>query len=305
MLIRQDGTTIGTIGGGILEVQVEQSAREVLRHHRTISQSIWFNGKDDTTMEPIYGGQVEVLLEWMDVTQPNTINLLMNLKTATTDNHKSWLITSLSHKESTCHHVFVQKNGRLTGDLPDGFLPETVTRARRPTRTTLAQEEYFIDPLENGGTVYIFGAGHISPILAQFTKTLGFWTVILDDRPSFVNPEKFPAADQLIVLNNFSEALSRIEVNQDSFLVIVTRDPALDRTVLAQALRSPAGYIGMMGSYRKCGAILDELCQLGFSGEDIRRVHAPIGLPIDAETAEEISVSIISELVQARAKKRK
>jgi len=94
--------------------------------------------------------------------------------------------------------------------------------------------------------------------------------------------------------------LSKIEVEADSFIVIVTRGHLHDRTVLAQALKTRAGYIGMIGSRRKCGLIFDELRQEGFSEKDIHRVHAPIGLPIQAETPEEIGVSIVAEMIQVR-----
>jgi xanthine dehydrogenase accessory factor len=305
MLVRQDGTTIGTLDGGILEVQIEQSARAVRQSQRTISQNIWFNGKDATTLDPIHGGQVEVLLEWIDVTKNKTAEILLNLKTAIDDNHKVWMLTTLPSKKSACNHILIQKNGNdPTAMLPNGLLPENITRTRQATRITLEQQEYFIDPLENDATVYIFGAGHISSTLTQFAKALGFWTVVLDDRPDFVNQEKFSNADRLIVVDNFETALSQIEVSRDSFLVIMTPDPLLDRAILEQALRTPAGYIGMLGTYRKCGSILDELRQQGFSNEELRRIHAPIGMLIDAETPEEIGISIVGELIQTRAKMR-
>ena len=94
----------------------------------------------------------------------------------------------------------------------------------------------------------------------------------------------------------------QITVDRDSFIVIVTRGHLHDRTVLAQALKTHAGYIGMIGSRRKCGLIFDDLRRTGFTDADIARVHAPIGLPIAAETPEEIGISIVAEMIQSRAK---
>jgi len=148
----------------------------------------------------------------------------------------------------------------------------------------------------------IFGAGHVSRSLAQFTRALEFRTVVLDDRAGFVNRERFAEADQLIRLDAFSDAFSQVEVDAHSFLVIVTRGYLLDQMVLAQALHTSAGYIGMMGSRRKCALILDEMRRQGFSDEAIHRVHAPIGISIEAETPEELGISIAAELIQVRAK---
>ena len=101
----------------------------------------------------------------------------------------------------------------------------------------------------------------------------------------------------------FSDALAKVEIDRDSYVVIVTRGHLNDRAVLEQVLKREAGYIGMIGSRRKCELIFQELRKEGFSDEDIRRVHAPIGLPIDAETPEEIGVSIVAEMIRDRAKR--
>ncbi len=90
-------------------------------------------------------------------------------------------------------------------------------------------------------------------------------------------------------------------VDRDSYTVIVTRGHLNDQAVLEQLLRSPAAYIGMIGSRRKCELIFQDLRKNGYSEEDIKRVHAPIGVPIQAETPEEIGVSIVAEMIRERA----
>jgi xanthine dehydrogenase accessory factor len=304
MLIRQDGTTTGTVGGGILESQVEQLAREVQRDHHAIVRCFRFTGEDATTMDAICGGQVEVLVEWLDATDPTLVEIFKNLNAAISSHQKTWLVTAIRSDEADHVYALVHKDGMVLGVLPPGLSPEGVIETRQSTLVPLGQKEFFIEPMDIAGTVYIFGAGHVSRSLAEFTKAVGFWTVVLDDRADFACSQRFPTADQLIVLDNFSEALNQIEVDRDSFLVIVTRGHLQDRTVLSQALHTSAGYIGMIGSRRKCGLIFDELRRHGFTDEDIRRVHAPIGLSIDAETPEEIGISILAEMIEVRAKLR-
>ena len=99
-----------------------------------------------------------------------------------------------------------------------------------------------VEPLDPSGAIYIFGAGHVSRSLAEFTRAVGFWTVVLDDRPEFANAGRFPTADQIIVLDSFDGVMDKIAVDGDSYLVIVTRGHLNDRHVLGQALKT--GEIG-------------------------------------------------------------
>jgi xanthine dehydrogenase accessory factor len=125
----------------------------------------------------------------------------------------------------------------------------------------------------------------------------------LDDRQEFASRDRFKTADEIIVLNDFSGAMDELEINDDSYVVIVTRGHAHDKTLLAQALRTNAGYIGMIGSRSKRDAVYDALCKEGFSRDEFKRVYSPIGLDIGAETPAEIAVSILAELIKARAGK--
>jgi len=125
--------------------------------------------------------------------------------------------------------------------------------------------------------------------------------VVLDDRSEFANQERFPKADELRVLDRFENAFSGLSADSNSFLVILTRGHSHDRTVLAQALRTQAGYIGMIGSHRKRDTIYQSLRDEGFTNADLDRVHCPIGLDIGGETPEEIAVSIVAEMIEVHS----
>ncbi len=126
---------------------------------------------------------------------------------------------------------------------------------------------------------------------------------MLDDREEFANRERFKEADEIKPLVFFENSFEDLDINQDSYIVIVTRGHVHDRTVLEQALRTNAGYIGMIGSKRKRNAIYKALLNQGLGPGDTDRVHSPIGLEIGAETPQEIAVSIIAELIAVRAGK--
>jgi xanthine dehydrogenase accessory factor len=302
MLIRQDGVTAGTVGGGILEAQVKQVAAEMTRSHQASVQAFQFTGKDAAAMDAICGGQVEVLVEWMDPGDPQTDRIIQLLQAAIHQHHKIWLVTGLPTPTTGTTHTLVQPDGRIIGTLLPDLSLERVVEARQPGLVELGLQKVLIEPINISGAAYIFGAGHVSRSLAGLTKMVGFWTAVLDDRAEYANCERFPEVDELIVLDSFSDAARKIQIDRDSFIVIVTRGHMDDLTVLAQVIKSDAAYIGMIGSRRKCELTFQELRRLGFSEADIQRVHAPIGLPIEAETPEEIGVSIVAEMIQIRAK---
>ena len=112
-----------------------------------------------------------------------------------------------------------------------------------------------MEPLETGGTVYIFGAGHAGRSLAYFTHAVGFRTIVLDDRREYAHPFNVTVADEIITLPSFEDLFAKRPVETDSFIVIVTRGHLNDQVVLAQVLKTPAAYIGMFGNRRKCALI--------------------------------------------------
>ena len=122
---------------------------------------------------------------------------------------------------------------------------------------------YFVEPLCRESTVFIFGAGHISQGLAPLTRLVGFRTVVLDDRKEFANRERFETADEVIVPDSFEGAMEGLEIDEESYLVLVSRGHVYDKTLLRQALGTKAGYIGMIGSRRKRDEIYDALHNRG------------------------------------------
>ena len=151
------------------------------------------------------------------------------------------------------------------------------------------------------GTVYLFGAGHVSQQVAHLTSMTHFRTVVLDDRVEFANRERFPGADEIRVPASLDAAFTGLAIDRDSYIVIVTRGHRYDKTVLQQALRTEAGYIGMIGSKGKRDAVYKTLLEEGRTSAELERVHSPIGLKIGGDTPEEIAVSIVAELIKERS----
>lgn len=145
----------------------------------------------------------------------------------------------------------------------------------------------------------IAGGGHIGRLLAPIMVTLGFRVTVVDDRNEYANDKRFPPPMRTVV-GNIAETLADHDAGANTYFVIVTRGHKHDEQALAAVLDSPAKYIGMIGSRRKIKVIFDDLRHGGTTGEQLARVHAPIGLNINAVTAEEIAVSIAAQIISIR-----
>jgi xanthine dehydrogenase accessory factor len=156
--------------------------------------------------------------------------------------------------------------------------------------------EALIEPIIVKPALYIMGAGHVGYAIAKIGKITGFRVIVVDDREEFANRERFPDADE-IILQDFNRVADVIQVNQSSYIVIVTRGHLYDKIVLKAFIRSQAGYLGMIGSKTKVKEIFRRLHDEGINKELLERVHAPIGLDIGSKTPAEIAVSIMAEII--------
>ena len=309
MVVRPDGAIIGTIGGGLVEFHAQKLAREVFKTGKALTETVDFTGADAAaTDQMICGGRMEILLELI-IAGPENLKELQDLIVALQKGHKGFLIKVLDTTGDAVRRMewcLVHNDSVTLGTFPcPASLITTLTceatKAKQPLAVTVADKRYFVEPAVLPGTVYLFGAGHVSRPVAELASIVDFQTVVVDDRQEFANAERFPRADRVKVIPSFHQAFDGLEIDRDSYLVILTRGHLHDKTVLEQALKSDAGYIGMIGSRRKRDLIYQELLGKGFTRSELERVHAPIGLAIGAATPEEIAVSIVAELIQVRA----
>lgn len=307
MLIRGDGSIKGTIGGGKLEGDVRALAREVFRSRRPRTESFDLTGRHD--MDMICGGAGEIFLDYHDPGERVGMQIYGEIVNAVKNRRKCRLITMFPKMGKIItrrERCLVKADGTLVGRLTcePAFLERLVSG---PAGTGIHSEvagdvRVIVEPIRNAGTVYIFGAGHVSREIAPVARRVGFRTVVLDDRSEYACRERFPASE-LIVLDSFHQPLPDLPIDGDSYLVIVTRGHLHDQSVLGQLLRRPAAYVGMIGSRRKRDGIYAALEAEGFTREELARVHSPIGLDILSETPAEIAVSIVAELIQVRAER--
>lgn len=310
MVIRADGSIFGTIGGGRLEADVITVARKNIPDGKTVIQTFDLTSRDAATSDMICGGGGETLVDIIDARDADTLKIYTEAFDIVTHGEKGWLITVLGKEGDTeglsRQQCLVKSDRTLVGNIncPPYLLEKLILGPAKITLHSEAFDEhrFLVEPLRPGGTVYVFGAGHVSQKIAPLSESVGFRTVVLDDRSAYANRERFPEAAEVRVIESFKQ-LPELGIDADSYLVIVTRGHLFDKHVLEQVLRSNAAYIGMIGSRSKRDLVYEEIVSHGFKKEELEQVYSPIGTNIGAETPEELAISIVGELVQVRAEK--
>jgi xanthine dehydrogenase accessory factor len=217
ILIRDDGSIVGTVGGGCVEAEVWSAAQDVMREEKARRLHFNLNASPEYDTGLICGGSLDI----------------------------------------------------------------------------------FIEPILASPTAFILGGGHVGLHVAKVARLAGFDVVVADDREAFSNRERFPEATATHA-GRWEDLLPKLNVNEHSYLVLVTRGHKGDLDCLRWAVTTRARYIGMIGSKRKFVEICKVLEGEGVAAESIERVHSPIGLNIGALTPEEIAVSIVAEMIAVR-----
>ncbi len=259
MLVTQAGEILGTLGGGCVEAEVRRRALELLLAGR--SALLTFRLDHDYGWDDglICGGTMDVQVQSL-----------------------------LSPAQADPFDAIARS---VAARQPAEF---------RFTYTTDAGEErQYTETLAPAPLLLIAGAGHVGHALATVGTGLGFEVSVVDDRPEFLSPERFPAARSLLA-GDIETELARFPIDPHTYVVVVTRGHKNDGRALAAVIRSPARYLGLIGSKRKILTILSDLAAQGVPAEILARVHAPIGLEIGAITVPEIALSIAAELVAVR-----
>lgn len=320
MLVRPDGATDGTVGGGCGEAEVWRAALEVIEDEQPRMVVVDLTNEIALTSDGVCGGVLDIFVEPWHRNGTDIAGALLDAvahrrlaATATIVSRSRGLPVSLGEKLLILDgqpHVggfgWDVLQARVLADVPEVMATgASQSRTYRfessddPGLDTAGQVGVFFDLALPRPTLVVVGAGHVAVPIAQVGRLLDFEVVVIDDRPSFANAERFPDADQIIV-DDFATALDQLEITPSTYVVLVTRAHTHDVHALRRIVRKPAGYIGMIGSRRRVYAVFKLLRDEGVPLDDLLRVHAPIGLDIKTETPGEIAVSVGAELLKAR-----
>lgn len=307
MVIPPQGQPFGTIGGGCGEGEVLRRAYPLF--DQKISSRIVqvdLTGDFEQDQIQVCGGLMDVAL---DLWQPEEHKELAHaLAEATRQRRPTALVTTiqpvagLPAGAKSCLSISAE-GATLTPPLPlDKSLLDTFTAsvsAGEPKLFSVASEgEIFVDVQPGLQTLLIVGAGHIAQPLCEMGHMLGFRTIVIDDRWAFANRERFPNATEIKV-GPFEEMLESLDINEQTFAVVVTRGHNWDEASVRTILKKKTAYLGMIGSKRRAKATLERLTDT-YSPEQLARVHTPMGLDIGAESPAEIALAICAEIVRVR-----
>lgn len=160
--------------------------------------------------------------------------------------------------------------------------------------------QIFIEPIGSAPTLLVIGGGHVGRALAQLGKWMEYRVVLSDDRPEFCNAQYLPGMDEYVVCKP-AEVAGRTRIDRQTYIAAVTRGVAVDAPLIPTLLATDAAYIGVIGSRRRWALTMDALrSQHGLTDDQLKRIHAPIGLELQAETPKEIALSILSEITMLR-----
>jgi xanthine dehydrogenase accessory factor len=304
MAITPGGKISGSVSGGCVEAAVFQAGAEALKTGRP--QLLHFGVADETAWEVglACGGTIEVFVKPLDQVVFRALKEALEKPLPVAD-----ITVVKGPPELLGSQAVFGESGKLGGDLGPELRERVLQLAGRALAERRSQRhelnslggpvEVFVDVTPPPPTLVMVGGVHIAMALTAIAGTLGYQTVIIDPRRAFGNPERFARADQLIG-EWPEEALSRIQLTRDTAVAMLTHDPKIDDPALSIALRSPAFYIGALGSRATQAKRHARLLEAGLTETQLARLHAPIGLDINAETPEEIALAIMAEVVAAR-----
>lgn len=197
-----------------------------------------------------------------------------------------------------------------SGEIVFGLIPAEIAEAAAADAVTLMgfeqhrSMEYddhsvFIETLAPPSNLYIFGAVHIGQALADFGSRMGYRVTVVDSRGAFATDERFPTAERVLV-GWPRDLMDQLQLDRRTWIVILSHDPRHEDPVLDAALKSDVRYIGAMGSRRTQKRREERLLEMGFTSDDLTRIHGPVGLDIGAESPQEVAVSILAEMTLVR-----
>jgi xanthine dehydrogenase accessory factor len=304
MAIRDDGSMAGSVSGGCVEGAVVQEALGVLDGNPP--RLLQYGVTDDTAWDVglACGGSIEIFVQKLNP------ELLEPITEGYADRRTMIEAIVIGGPESQLGTTGIfDRGGLVGGDWPGDLLAETETvidetfESRTPKRVKIEiggnSLELFMDVFLPSATLIMIGGVHISIALSEMAKSLGYRTIIIDPRKSFTTQERFPTADQMIQ-HWPEEGLNEVGIDANTAIAVLTHDPKIDDPALLTALRSPAFYVGALGSRTTHAKRVERLRKEGLKSKALDRLKAPIGLDLGGRTPEEIAVSILAEITATR-----
>lgn len=298
MIVSSGGRMAGSVSGGCVETTVYEEMMDVLDggpprelHFGITEDMIWDVGL-------ACGGTIDVFAQKLDP------ELVRTLADQVQRGKAVALATVVAGESGLGRTALVGRRGLVLGTAE----PQTVAQAQEmlaaraewgAVRAVEPRLEVYFEPFLPPPAIVIVGGVHVAIPLTLFAKALGFHVTVVDPRAKFANHERFPNADE-VLLEWPDEAFAHLDIDDATYVVLLTHDPKIDEPTLAAALKTEATYIGAIGSRGTHAARFERMAAWGVTPEQLARVYAPIGLDLGGRTPEETALSIIAEVVSVK-----
>lgn len=296
MLVSANGRLYGTIGGGAVEHRSIEIAKTVITEGTARTHDFSLTREDVQNLGMICGGDVRVFFNVLTPDDKNLHTLLENASILFDTATDLWLVCDISANGAIA--LYDRSHGFIGAPMPAAL---TTSLTRKPHLVDEAGGQFFIEQINSAGVVYVFGCGHVAQELVPVLSHVGFRCISMDDREEFAQKSLFPDAEEVLLVD-FNHLSDYINVTEEDYACVMTRGHAYDTIIQAQLLRTPACYIGVIGSARKKAGVYQKLREeYGFNDNDFARITSPIGISIKAETPAEIAISIAAQMIEHRA----
>lgn len=288
MAVSESGGLVGSVTGGCVEGAVMTTAKEIMQSGTP--QLLHFGVQDENAWEVglACGGEIDIFVQPVDPAL--FAELLPRLKA-----DQPMTLSTVIKGSGLGSQTLADESGVPIAHSGDA--PPAARTARLAQALSEGENEVFANPLAASPTLVIVGGSHVAAALVQIAHVLEFRTIVIDPRKAFLSEERFEHAEKLVTVWP-NVAFEQQPITNSTAVASLSHDPKIDEPALIAALRSPAFYIGALGSRRVQARRRERLLAAGFSEQDLQRLHAPIGLDIGAKTPEEIALAIMAEVVQ-------
>ncbi len=297
MLVSSAGLVCGSIGGGAIEAHAIDAARAMVGKALCSMESMGLQ----KSLGMVCGGGASLLYTSVRAGDARWREVAAALLRCLDDRTQACLVLSCRRGEASFDggvSLVDAADGLLAGEcMPSGAISAESLSGLRHGRI---EDDCFALPVAIPMRAVIFGGGHVGRATAAALARVGFACTLFDCRPEFAHTEGLPETCKA-VLGDYQDISASVTLDKRDYVLIMTHSHASDFAVLEQALRRPLSYVGLMGSRRKIALARELMQKAGISPEALDAVHMPIGLDIQAETPEEIAVSVAAECILHRA----
>ncbi len=296
MAFTASGLIAGSVSGGCVEGAVIEAGQESLETGEP--QLLHFGVADETAWDVglACGGEIEVFV------QPLSTAVYSFRRDLVLHNQTGASVTVIDGPDLGLT-IVAGEGSRIVGELIPNFSAAAIGLAKFAQRSQRVELTHthtvFVDLMQPRPTLLLVGGVQIAQALAQMAQMLGYRTVVIDPRRAFGSEDRFPHVDRLIQQWP-EEALDQVELNTETAVALLTHDPKIDDPALKIVLKSPAFYIGALGSRTTHAKRLERLHKMGFDETAVSRIHGPVGLDIGARSPEEIALAIMAEIVKCQ-----